>query len=105
MLSNAVESNTVSVAASDWVTSAAYALGDYIETGGNTYRCMLAHTSGTFATDLAAGKWYKTIAVAVGTMTMTAIADTFNVLHVGALWRYINTITNTNVTGSLTNDK
>jgi hypothetical protein len=105
MLSNTDETNTVSVASAAWVTATAYVVGDYVESSDNTYLCISAHTSGVFATDLAAGRWYKTIAVAVGTMTMTAIADTFNAQHVGALWRYINKVTNTNVVGSLTTDK
>lgn len=40
-----------------WVTATAYALHDLVWSGGLGYRCISAHTSGTFATDLAAGKW------------------------------------------------
>lgn len=40
-----------------WVTSTAYALDDGVSEGGAYYVCAEAHTSGTFATDLAAGKW------------------------------------------------
>ncbi len=41
-----------------WVTSTAYALKALVLfTDGNVYRCITAHTSGTFATDLAAAKW------------------------------------------------
>ena len=40
-----------------WVTATAYNVNDYVVTAGATYACMLAHTSGTFATDLAAAKW------------------------------------------------
>lgn len=40
-----------------WVTSTAYVLGDTVSNGGNNYFCLVGHTSGTFATDLAAGKW------------------------------------------------
>jgi hypothetical protein len=47
---------TGSVAA--WVTSTAYKVGDLRSNGGVNYYCREAHTSGTFATDLAAGKWY-----------------------------------------------
>jgi hypothetical protein len=35
----------------------AYAKGDLVLQGGIVYVCMVAHTAGTFATDLAAGKW------------------------------------------------
>lgn len=40
-----------------WVTATAYVLKDYVTQGGNGYVCIVAHTSGTFATDLAAAKW------------------------------------------------
>jgi hypothetical protein len=40
-----------------WVTATAYALHDLVWNGGLGYRCIVAHTSGTFATDLAAAKW------------------------------------------------
>lgn len=45
-------------AAAAWVTATAYVIGDLRTHGGTTYYCVEAHTSGTFATDLAAGKWY-----------------------------------------------
>jgi hypothetical protein len=45
-------------AGSAWVTSTAYAAGDIVTNGGVTYYCVTAHTSGTFATNLAAGLWY-----------------------------------------------
>jgi lysophospholipase L1-like esterase len=40
-----------------WTTSTAYALNDVVTESSVVYRCTLAHTSGTFATDLAASKW------------------------------------------------
>ena len=40
-----------------WVTATAYTVGDVVENGGTTYICIVAHTSGTFATDLSAVKW------------------------------------------------
>lgn len=40
-----------------WVTGTAYAVGDVRVNGLNAYYCLTAHTSGTFATDLAAAKW------------------------------------------------
>lgn len=40
-----------------WLTATAYAVGDAVESGGSGYVCVVAHTSGTFATDLAAVKW------------------------------------------------
>lgn len=46
----------------DWVTATAYVVGDLATSGGRQYQCLVAHTSGTFATDLAAGKWVLTAA-------------------------------------------
>ena len=43
---------------SAWLTSTAYVVGDLVVEAGTNYYCQVAHTSGTFATDLAAGKWY-----------------------------------------------
>jgi len=43
---------------SAWATTTAYVIGDLVEESGTNYYCLEAHTSGTFATDLAANKWY-----------------------------------------------
>jgi hypothetical protein len=43
--------------ATAWVTAHAYAANDSVVTNGSLYRALVAHTSGVFATDLAAGKW------------------------------------------------
>lgn len=40
-----------------WLTATAYVVGNYVTNGGFTYKCLVNHTSGTFATDLAANKW------------------------------------------------
>lgn len=40
-----------------WLTATAYVIGDTVIQGTGTYVCFVAHTSGVFATDLAAGKW------------------------------------------------
>lgn len=40
-----------------WLTSTSYAVDDVVSNGGSSYICLIAHTSGTFATDLGAGKW------------------------------------------------
>ena len=40
-----------------WVTATAYAVMDLVDEGGSTYICAVAHTSGTFATDLTDDKW------------------------------------------------
>lgn len=41
----------------EWVTATAYSVADVRLYGTDCYRCATAHTSGTFATDLAAVKW------------------------------------------------
>ena len=40
-----------------WVTATGYVEDDIVEYDGSRYVCRIAHTSGTFATDLAAGKF------------------------------------------------
>ncbi len=42
---------------SAWLTATAYVQGNHVSNSGTNYYCAEAHTSGTFATDLAAGKW------------------------------------------------
>lgn len=52
-----------------WVTATDYSVDDLVTNGGNTYRCLVAHTSGTFATDLAALKWVLTSTVSISAGT------------------------------------
>ena len=40
-----------------WATTTAYKAGNTAVTGGKLYYCSVAHTSGVFANDLAAGYW------------------------------------------------
>jgi hypothetical protein len=40
-----------------WLTATAYVVGDLVDEASVSYLCAVAHTSGTFATDYAAGKW------------------------------------------------
>ncbi len=40
-----------------WLTTTTYAKNDLVKTAGNVYICLVAHTSGTFSTDLTALKW------------------------------------------------
>lgn len=42
-----------------WLTATAYAIKDVVSNGTGTYIAATAHTSGVFATDLAAGKWVR----------------------------------------------
>lgn len=40
-----------------WKTSVAYPVGCVVSESSNLYYCLVAHTSGTFATDLASANW------------------------------------------------
>jgi lysophospholipase L1-like esterase len=40
-----------------WATATTYALRDLVSQGGETYICAQPHTSGVFASDLAANRW------------------------------------------------
>lgn len=42
-----------------WVTSFSYSVGDLVIQSNKIYQCLVAHTSGTFATDLAALNWQE----------------------------------------------
>lgn len=44
---------------SDWETTFSYAIGDIVIESDKIYQALVAHTSGTFATDLAAAKWIR----------------------------------------------
>ena len=48
----------------NWLTSTTYSIGKYVYYNGILYKCLEAHTSGTFSTDLTANKWVK---IAAGT--------------------------------------
>ena len=56
----------------DWSTPTGFLIRDLIVgPDGNWYACLIAHTSGTWATDLAAGYW----ALALDLAALTAIRD------------------------------
>ncbi|HEV2155420.1 hypothetical protein [Bradyrhizobium sp.] len=61
--------------ATAWATATFYAAETGVIQNGNLYRAAVAHTSGVFATDLAAGKWTFVVALPVATLTPpTAVA-------------------------------
>lgn len=41
----------------EWATSTLYVVNSVVSYSYGDYKCLIEHTSGTFATDLAAGKW------------------------------------------------
>lgn len=66
-------------AATPWTTSTAYAVNNIVSvTSTAIYRCLVAHTSGTFATDLAAGKWVLLLDITTPLATTgTFVSGTF----------------------------
>src|SRR5450759_2799992 len=50
----------ITVAYAAWGTGNSYVVGNLVTESGSYYRCMVDHTAGTFATDLAAVKWETT---------------------------------------------
>ena len=62
-----------------WMTATAYTVGQVRSNGGTNYYCKEAHTSGTFATDLAAGKWYALSGTIVEIPTPYLEADLFDI--------------------------
>jgi hypothetical protein len=62
-----------------WVTATAYAVGDVRTVSSNEcYRCISAHTSGTFATDLAASRWVL--------LPVLEVLHEFCIRHLHASW-------------------
>lgn len=74
----------VSFSYTAWATATAYVVGDVrsISTAGTyygkCYRCLTAHTSGTFATDLAEAKWVE--------MPVLSVFEEFLHRHVLGTW-------------------
>lgn len=62
-----------------WVTATAYAVKDLVSQGGPTYICVSAHTSGVFATDLAASKWLLFSLSAAPSATQVTFTPTANI--------------------------
>lgn len=67
---------------SGWLTGTGYVVGDLVLETAKTYYCTTAHTSGTFATDLAAGKWYEIPSAAYEIPSPYAEADLFDLHYV-----------------------
>ncbi len=60
---------------SSWATATAYNVGDVVIQNNLIYKCLIAHTSGTFATDLAAGDWVKLSALPAYTVNQILFGD------------------------------
>lgn len=69
-----------------WTTSTIYTVDDYVTEGSVSHRCIEDHTSGTFATDLAANKWEVSTRLQAGdTATLTSSDTLFSADSVGQL--------------------
>ena len=64
-LSPTLQTNGLAPAAS-WLTATNYLVGTTVYQNFNLYRCLVAHISGVFATDLAAAKWLLLVALPPG---------------------------------------
>jgi hypothetical protein len=68
--------------ANAWMTGASYIVGTPVVQAGTLYRCLVPHTSGVFATDLAAGDWIfvaSLTAAFVAGANLTLTANVFSV--------------------------
>jgi hypothetical protein len=76
-----------------WVGGTVYAQGDLVLQGGIVYVCIVAHTAGVFATDLAAGDWGQVTANATAATTSFSPTSTIAALNVqGAIAELDNEI-------------
>lgn len=91
-----------------WATATVYAVDDLVIQSTKIYRCLIAHTSGTFATDLAASKWeeisaYPTDYVSTSGNQTIGGTKTFSSTIVGSINGNAATVTtNANLTGAVT---
>lgn len=93
--------------ASAWLTTTSYVQGNYVSNSGTIYYCLVAHTSGTFATDLAAGKWTAQTIYEIPSpysendlaqLTFTQSADVLFMFHPNYQTRQLNRLGATNWT-------
>ena len=68
----------------NWLTAKGYVVGDVrtLATSGECYRCIVAHTSDTFATELAASKWVL--------MPVLEVLEEFLICHVHGTYQREN---------------
>lgn len=93
--------------ATGWLTSTSYNVGDYVTQSSVIYYCIVAHTSGTFATDLANGDWVAQTIYEVPTpysetdlpsLNFTQSADVLFIFHPLYQTRQLNRLGSTNWT-------
>lgn len=85
-----------------WTTATAYTAtspASVVTQSGETYVCLVSHTSGTFATDLAASKWIKVAAKgADGVNGAVSVSGTPTVGQFG-VWTNATTVKGVGITG------
>lgn len=64
-----------------WETGKRYGVGDDVAENDKLYSCLVAHTSGTFATDLAASKWGE---ISAGASNLNELTD--SLIETNSLW-------------------
>lgn len=64
-----------------WVTAFSYSVDDLVIQSNKIYQCLTAHTSGTFATDLANGEWVELSAQQDLTGEVTTIGSSATVTN------------------------
>lgn len=64
---------TQNAAGYPWLTATAYVVGNFVTQGGDGYLCIVTHTSGVFATDLAANKWVRITGVSYADLAATVL--------------------------------
>jgi hypothetical protein len=67
-----------------WGSPVSYVVNDVVTQAGVEYFCVISHTSGTFATDLTAGKWLLTAAGSAGAAAVSATAAATSVTAAAA---------------------
>jgi hypothetical protein len=80
-LSPALQTSGVAPA-NAWMTGTAYIAGTPVIQAGTLYRCLVPHTSGVFATDLAAGDWVFVAALTAAFLAGDNLTLTANVFSV-----------------------
>jgi hypothetical protein len=74
-----------------WATASVYAVNDLVIESNKIYKCLTAHTSGTFATDLAASRWIEVSAGVTSHLNLTDIGVNSHAQIDTALTRLANT--------------
>jgi len=88
---------------SSWSTGVAYSKNDLVQESGNSYICLVDHTSGTFSTDLVALRWELFAAkgaAGVGTGDMIGANNLSDVTDVDAARANINAQVARTITGT-----